>query len=792
MSPEQDWLVLRASQSQPLSEGERERVLLLAQRAARSGGWDLQARALTLLAQDAHRRGISVSAEELLTQVLSLRRRHSDVAGEIRALCNIALVFQDQGDMNQALSHLTQAQQRLSSSQTPLVSELYVRSNLGSVTEHLGRLSEAAGHYKRAYEVAQETGDLVAMAAMSLNAGEIERKLGKPDMAGPLLNSALDAARQLDLGAIEVATLHSLGMMALEHDDAPGAARLLSQAQREATRLGDVDAQLSCLEGLARVALKLGQTRAAHRHLLRAAEMADTARRPEVSCRVHLLLAQVYERRRPRRSIVHLREAARLEAHLRDAALAAQARDLTLVSDLSLLRREMNHERQLRQVSEQARQVAEAKVQASFETLEQGRLTDELTGLPNRLMLHGLLDRACDTARRRGEVVMLAVIDLVDFRKLNDLLGYPAGDLVLRASAERLSAILVPGAELTVARSSGDEFVLLLSGPLDAQAAALQLSATLSAVFAEPFGVAGQALVVGASVGLASFPRDADHDRALLRAAHAALGEARTSGVPVIYSGQDARSVEQLVFESELALALDRGEFELHYQPLVDAHSLAVIKAEALLRWRSARLGLVGPGDFIPLLERGGLIVPVGTWVLREACRAALTWGDVRVTVNLSVKQLMQPDFYGLVCGVLAETGLAPDHLELEITEGLVMHSPERVRPALQALRGLGVKVSLDDFGTGYSNLAALSSFPLDVLKIDRSLVQNLDSGGMGEAIIGVMVDLCRALRLTSVAEGVETQAQAQALSDLGVQVFQGYLYGRPQLGWVPEGDIKP
>jgi diguanylate cyclase (GGDEF)-like protein/PAS domain S-box-containing protein len=413
---------------------------------------------------------------------------------------------------------------------------------------------------------------------------------------------------------------------------------------------------------------------------------------------------------------------------------------------------------------------------------------DALTGLANRALFRERLGRALAAARRRGGPVAVLCLDLDRFKPVNDTLGHPVGDALLRAVAARLLACVREGD--TAARLGGDEFAVLQAGagqPEAAGALARRLVEALSA----PYEVLGHQVVVGASVGVALAPGDGRDPDELLKRADMALYRAKADGRGTFRSfepGMDARLQARRLLELDLRKALAAGELELHYQPLVDLRTGAVSALEALLRWRHPARGLVPPGEFVPLAEEIGLIVPVGGWVLRRACADAAGWpGGVRVAVNLSAAQFRGRELVAAVVGALAAAGLAPARLELEITETVLLRDGEATLATLRELRALGVRIAMDDFGTGYSSLGYLRSFPFDKIKIDRCFVRDLGASADCEAIVRAVTGLGGSLGIATTAEGVETEEQLERLRAEGCDEAQGFHLGRP----MPAADIR-
>lgn len=412
---------------------------------------------------------------------------------------------------------------------------------------------------------------------------------------------------------------------------------------------------------------------------------------------------------------------------------------------------------------------------------------DPLTGLPNRARAQVLLDEALATAGRYGGTVAVLLVDLDRFREVNGAVGQAGGDAVLREAAERLRAAVRRHDH--VGRLAADEFVVIQTG-LYGAAGAIRLAERLSACLREPFTIAGQVVPGGASIGIALGPRDGVDAAALLRHADAALGRAKleTRGSWRSYEpGMDAALQARRRIERDLRAAIETGTLAVYYQSLHGLPGRERIGYEALVRWPHPEHGLVSPADFIPLAEETGLIVPLGAWVLRTACEEAARWPQaLQLSVNLSPAQFRQHDIVATVRQALQASGLAPQRLELEITEGLLLNDTEAVVRQLEALRALGVRIVMDDFGTGYSSLAYLWRFPFDKLKIDRSFVRDLETDARAAAIVETIIGLCRVLRIPVTAEGVETEAQIRTLAEIGCDQVQGFLLGRP----VPPGAL--
>ena len=410
---------------------------------------------------------------------------------------------------------------------------------------------------------------------------------------------------------------------------------------------------------------------------------------------------------------------------------------------------------------------------------------DVLTALPNRRLFTDRLQMAIAHAHRHGSQLAIMFLDLDLFKRINDSLGHGVGDQVLCEVATRLVHCVREGD--TVARLGGDEFVVLLP-ELDHLEDVAKLADRVICQVKQPLKVDEQELYVTASVGIAIYPEDGLTDETLIKNADTAVYRAKDLGrnsYQLYTPAMNARSFEHLAMEAALRHALERHEFVLVYQGKIDLLSRRMSGVEALLRWRHPEMGLVSPAEFIPLAENMGLISEIGAWVLRTACRQCQSWQQlglpkVRMAVNVSTLQFREGDIVELVRRSLAESGLAPQYLELEITESVLMQRVEENALVLQQLRAMGVHISIDDFGTGYSSLSYLKRIPIDALKIDRSFVKDITEDGDGATIVSTIIDLAHNLKLRAVAEGVETQEQAQFLRARGCDEIQGFLVSRP------------
>ncbi|MDX9710522.1 MAG: EAL domain-containing protein [Trichloromonas sp.] len=409
---------------------------------------------------------------------------------------------------------------------------------------------------------------------------------------------------------------------------------------------------------------------------------------------------------------------------------------------------------------------------------------DELTGLANRALLSDRLEQSIHYAQRSERQVAVLLLDLDRFKFINDSLGHDFGDRLLCEVARRLQDS-VREAD-TVARLGGDEFVLLLTELAGTKDAGLVANKILCRL-AEPYHLDGREITLTASLGISLYPRDGLDVATLIRNADTAMYQSKRESSTFSYyaTEMNQKVLATLEMEGGLRNALERQEFRLHYQPQVDLASGRVIGCEALLRWLHPQKGMISPGDFIPLAEETGLITPIGTWALHEACRQAVVWQEagfpeLRMAVNLSARQFRKGDLPQQVRKALHQTGLAADRLELELTESMVMEDPVGAKQTMQGLKDLGVFLSLDDFGTGYSSLNYLRRFPVDSLKIDRSFIRDVVVDPSGASVVTSIVDIAHNLRLAAVAEGVETREQLDFLVGCGCDSYQGFFFSKP------------
>ncbi|TME35390.1 MAG: EAL domain-containing protein [Chloroflexi bacterium] len=428
--------------------------------------------------------------------------------------------------------------------------------------------------------------------------------------------------------------------------------------------------------------------------------------------------------------------------------------------------------------------------------LEHQALHDSLTGLPNRTLFRDRLQRAVAHADRRKHLVAVLFLDLDNFKVINDSLGHQAGDALLVEVADRLKSCVRAGD--TVARLGGDEFTILLE-ELDEEAEASRAAERIGEALRGPLAIGDRDVFVSASIGLALSAPRRTHPDSLLRNADIAMYRSKATGKArhsIFDSGMKQQAMERLELETDLRQALALGQFRIHYQPI---HSLAdgyITEVEALVRWERPGHGLVYPGSFIPVAEETGLIVPIGRWVLQQACEQAAAWHaefpsepPLVMGVNLSARQFQDPGLLGDIERALKASGLDPHMLKLEITETVALDDINATIAKLEALKAAGIQLAIDDFGTGYSSLGYLKRLPVNTLKIDRSFVEGLGHDVQDAAIVQSVVALARTLELSVVGEGIESQAQAAQLRALGCDRGQGYHFARPQpaeqIGWL-------
>ncbi|WP_245333922.1 bifunctional diguanylate cyclase/phosphodiesterase [Bradyrhizobium guangdongense] len=409
--------------------------------------------------------------------------------------------------------------------------------------------------------------------------------------------------------------------------------------------------------------------------------------------------------------------------------------------------------------------------------------TDILTGLPNRAFFLSRLDEMNSQLSMRGLPFSILMLDLDRFKNVNDSLGHAAGDALLRQVAQRLKSAM--RANDVLARLGGDEFAIIQEAGEDQRACSTELAARIAKLVSEPFLLPGHRVEIGTSIGIAIAPDHGGDQEQLLKKADLALYRSKSAGRNCFTIYDEAMSAEleaRNTLEGDLRDAIARCQLEVHYQPFVDALSGARRGFEALVRWRHPTRGLIPPDQFISLAEETGLIVPLGEFVLRRACADAAGWpSDLMIAVNLSPIQFKEAELFEMICAALADSGLPPQRLEIEITESVLLERAVENHAFMERLKSIGIELALDDFGTGYSSLSYLTAFPFDKIKIDKSFIRNLTDQPRSSAIVSAIVTLARGLDMSVTAEGVETREEFERLRALGINFAQGYLFGRPQ-----------
>ncbi len=410
---------------------------------------------------------------------------------------------------------------------------------------------------------------------------------------------------------------------------------------------------------------------------------------------------------------------------------------------------------------------------------------DYLTNLPNRLLLNDRIAQAIESAKRHDTQLALLFLDLDNFKHINDSLGHATGDKLLQSVTQRLTDCV--RSSDTVSRQGGDEFIILLAESKNGDDAALTAQKILDAL-AKPHAIGKSQLHISTSIGISAYPNDGLDAETLIKSADTAMYYAKDRGRNnfQFFKGEmNTRAVERSIIEANLRLALVKQQFVLHYQPKVNIITGEITGAEALLRWQHDELGEILPDTFIPVAEDSGLIVPIGRWVLRQACLQSKLWQNaglpaITIAINISAKEFLHKDFVEGVRAVLIETRFDAQYLELEITESVLMRDAQYSKAILQQLKQMGIKLAVDDFGTGYSSLSYLQKFPIDVLKIDQSFVQNIESINDDGIIVSAIINMGNSLKLRVVAEGVENASQLAFLKARHCEEGQGYFFGHP------------
>ncbi|ADV68829.1 EAL domain-containing protein [Deinococcus maricopensis] len=726
-----------------------------------------------------------VEARDAYHRALDLGRRAGDGALQARALNGLGITEERLGDYGSAMELFLESL-RVAQEHGDERGRLRVLSNIAVTHAELGEYDRALQAHLEIIDAARVVGDRVIESSAMANAvvdhytlGAYEQALAVADEHIATLRDARLPQHEVVVGAYRALTLLDLGRAADALDAATALLPLVAD-------VGDYDYICHVHITLGRAHHALGTFDAAEAHLRAAVDAAGahTLRLRERDAHHHLsdLCAA---RGDWHAAYSHMRAYHDLERALHAQDVDRKTKVLSAQMQVEMLRREAEVER--RRSQELA--AANTALQEAQQHLAHRATHDALTGLANRAHFHAEVERAL--AERGESAIAVLFIDLDRFKHINDTLGHDVGDELLREVARRLRAN-VRAADL-VARMGGDEFTLLLRDlhdERDAERVARKLLTALTGAFE----LRGQRLFVTASIGVALAPRDGLDVTTLQKHADIAMYRAKQSGkngVRTFAASMGEQETEQLDLERDLRAALHGDELRLHYQGQFDVATGTLNGFEALVRWQHPRLGLVPPAKFIPIAETTELIVPLGAWVLREACRQASAWGanerGFTVSVNVSAVQFDRPDFVTTVVHALQDSRLRGECLILELTESLVLRDPDRAIAQIEQLRALGVRVALDDFGTGQSSLAVLRRLPLDFLKIDRSFMNAATPEERVDAtlLVGVMITLAHGLNLHVTAEGVETGEQRDLLHTLGCDSVQGYLLARP----VPPAD---
>ena len=482
------------------------------------------------------------------------------------------------------------------------------------------------------------------------------------------------------------------------------------------------------------------------------------------------------------------------EVHLREIGVASREKETVEISSKDLEDKELEHANNLaslRDVNERLvitavhSQMLTEEVQLAKDQMGHMAQHDFLTGLPNRILLEERLIQALALAKRHGTKLAILFVDLDRFKTINDSLGHAVGDRLLKSVAQRLTSAI--RSSDTVSRQGGDEFVALLSEVADEDAVAVLADKICKAVTA-PYSLDEQDLHIGVTIGISVYPDDGEEPETLIRHADVAMYHGKTDGgdrYQFFRPEMNARAIQRQEIEGDLRLALERKEFQLYYQAQVALQTGGIIGVEALIRWHHPVRGLLLPGVFMPIAEACGVIVPIGRWVLREACRQTQAWLDAGlalqvVAVNISAMEFKRDDFLVDVRAALHDANLASHHLELELTETVLMKNAESTLPMLQEFKSMGIKIAIDDFGTGYSSLRYLKQFPFDTLKIDQTFIAGIASDNDDDILVDAVIGLGKSLGHRVIAEGIETRDQLTFLSTHHCAEGQGYYLSRP------------
>lgn len=749
-------------------------ALLFEQAAAaarRAGEVDLLADALNGLAGLEHAHGDSQGAIVHLEEALTLRERQGDPGGAAVALGNLGAVYLDLGHFNRALEHLLRADTLCADAAPARAAS--VAANLSRVYEALQMPDDALTHSARALALAREAGHPVGEGIVAVNRADLLRRQGHLAEVEALLQRALTLSE--GSGTLAASALRGLGRLRQDEGRLPEALSAFREALRLAGEEGDLDELLSARLGVADVLLDLERHGEALALLNAAGEEAQGGERARVAAQVLALRARAAEGMGDLPgALTEMRQAHAAEVRVLQSEAERRTRELLARGELQQARARLEREQARYEAEREAKEKLAREQAARLEELERLALYDALTGLPNRLLLAERARTALEGAALRGHSVALGVLDLDKFKAVNDTHGHHVGDLLLVEVARRVEQALGPGD--TVARTGGDEFVFLIG---DAGEAGLpDFARRALQTFHEPFFLDGVELNMRPSLGFARYPEDAaDLPGLLERADHAMYrAKARGSGFELSVGNTE---IAPVTLEAALHGAVRAGELHLVYQPLEDAVGRWA-GAEALLRWRSPVYGNVTPDQFMPLAERSGLSLPLGDWTLSRACQDLARLPGLSVAVNVSARQLLDPDLPARVRRAADRAGIECSRLLLEVREEVVARTPERAREALTALAEVGVRLTLDDFGGGYANFAELARLPLHGVKLARALLPGAEASPRAEALLEAVVHLARALDLQVIAKGVETEAQREHLRRLGISRMQGFLVSSP------------